>query len=67
MVVDTSAAAIANEPDASRFQNAMLSAASLVMSAVTVLESRIVLHPAGAELKRPGGAATSVPAASGAQ
>jgi uncharacterized protein with PIN domain len=36
MVVDTSAivATIANEPDASRFQNAMLSAASLVMSGV---------------------------------
>jgi len=46
MVVDTSAivATIAHEPDAVHFQNAMLGAESLAMSAVSVLESRIVLH-----------------------
>lgn len=46
MVLDTSAivAAIAKEPDFIRFQNAMLHATSLEMSAVTVPESRIVLH-----------------------
>ncbi len=46
MILDTSAivAAIAEEPDASRFQNAMLSAHALAVSSVTVLESRIVLH-----------------------
>jgi ribonuclease VapC len=46
MVLDTSAivATIANEPDAILFQNAMLDATSLVISAVTVLECRIVLQ-----------------------
>ena len=46
MLLDTSAvvATIANEPSAVRYQTAMLGAASLVMSAVTVLESRIVLY-----------------------
>ncbi|HEY1931793.1 MAG TPA: type II toxin-antitoxin system VapC family toxin [Acetobacteraceae bacterium] len=46
MILDTSAivAAIANEPDGSRIQNAMLSATSLAISSVTVLETRIVLH-----------------------
>jgi ribonuclease VapC len=46
MVLDTSAivAAIANEPDGERYQNAMLDAASLSISAVIVLETRIVLH-----------------------
>jgi ribonuclease VapC len=46
MVLDTSAivAAIAKEPDAARFQNAMLGATSLAISAVSVLENRIVLH-----------------------
>ncbi len=46
MVLDTSAivAAIAAEPDGARFQEAMLGAASLTISAVTVLEARIVLQ-----------------------
>ncbi len=46
MVVDTSAvvATVANEPDGTRFQNAMLGAQSVVISSVTVLETRIVLH-----------------------
>jgi len=46
MVLDTSAivAAIAAEADAIRFRNAMLQAPSLVISAVTVLECRIVLQ-----------------------
>ena len=45
MVLDTSAivAAISGEPDGSRFQSAMLRETSLVISAVTVLETRIVL------------------------
>lgn len=46
MVLDTSAivATILREPDAERYQNAMLGADALSMSSVTVLESRIVLH-----------------------
>jgi ribonuclease VapC len=46
MVLDTSAiiAAIAMEPDAIRFRSAMLGATSLAISAVTVLESKIVLR-----------------------
>lgn len=46
MVLDTSAivAAIAREPDVLRFENAMVGATSLEMSAVSVLESKIVLH-----------------------
>src|SRR5579859_4776902 len=45
MVLDTSAiiAAITNEQDSSRFRAAMLSAESLLMSSVAVLETRIVL------------------------
>jgi ribonuclease VapC len=45
MVLDTSAiiAAIANEPDGPRFRTAMLDADSLLISAVTVLETKIVL------------------------
>jgi ribonuclease VapC len=45
-VLDTSAivAAIAKEPDAIRFQSAIFDATSIVMSAVAVLESRIVLQ-----------------------
>jgi ribonuclease VapC len=45
MVLDTSAiiAAITNEPDAARYQMAMLETDSLFISAVTVLETRIVL------------------------
>jgi ribonuclease VapC len=45
MVLDTSAiiAAIANEPDGSRYQQAMFDADSLFISAVTVLETQIVL------------------------
>ena len=44
--MDTSAiiAAIANEPDGARFQQAMLSATSLTISSITVLETRIVLQ-----------------------
>jgi ribonuclease VapC len=55
MVLDTSAivAAIANEPDGSRFRNAMLEAGSLLISSVTVLETRVVLHARqGAEAVR---------------
>ena len=45
MVLDTSAiiAAIANEPDSARYRQAMRAADSLVISSVTVLETRIVL------------------------
>ncbi|HEU0155025.1 MAG TPA: type II toxin-antitoxin system VapC family toxin [Stellaceae bacterium] len=44
--MDTSAivAAIANEADGTRFRQAMLGAASLIISSVTVLETRIVLQ-----------------------
>lgn len=46
MVLDTSAivAAVAGETDGAVFQGAMLNAASLAISAVTVLETCIVLH-----------------------
>ncbi len=46
MILDASAivAAITNEPDGARFQNAMLGAESLSISSVTVLETQIVLH-----------------------
>lgn len=46
MVLDTSAifALIANEPEASHFQAAILAAETLAISAVTVLETSIVLH-----------------------
>ena len=46
MILDTSAivAAVANEPDGARFQNAMIAAESMTISAVGVLETRIVLH-----------------------
>ena len=46
MILDTSAiiVTIAREPDAALFQNAMLGADSLAMSAVTALEARIVLQ-----------------------
>ena len=46
MIVDTSAiiTAIANEPDGARFQSAIQGAEFLAISAVTVLETRIVLH-----------------------
>lgn len=45
MVLDTSAiiAAIANESDGPRYQAAMLDADSLLISAVTVLETKVVL------------------------
>jgi ribonuclease VapC len=45
MVLDTSAiiATVTNEQDSSRFRAAMLGAESLSISAVTVLETRIVL------------------------
>jgi ribonuclease VapC len=45
MVLDTSAiiAAITNEPDGSRYRAAMLGADSLLISAVAVLETKIVL------------------------
>jgi ribonuclease VapC len=45
MVLDTSAivATISGEPDGSRFQEALLRGPSLAISAVTALESRIVL------------------------
>jgi ribonuclease VapC len=45
MILDTSAivAAVTNEPDEGRFREAMLGAASLSISSVTVLETRIVL------------------------
>ncbi|HJU17655.1 MAG TPA: type II toxin-antitoxin system VapC family toxin [Stellaceae bacterium] len=55
MVLDTSAivAAITNEPDGARLQEAILGAASLVISSVTVLETRIVLQSRhGAEAVR---------------
>jgi len=46
MILDTSAlaAAITGEADSQRFQHAMLGAASLAISAMTVLETRIVLQ-----------------------
>jgi len=46
MVLDTSAifATIAKEADCIRFQDAMVGATSLTISAVTVLETRIVLQ-----------------------
>lgn len=46
MVIDTSAlvAAIANEPDSLSFRRAIAEAPIRLMSAVTVLEARIVLH-----------------------
>jgi ribonuclease VapC len=46
MILDSSAiiAIIANEPDRARFQDAMLAATSVAISAVTVLETRIVLY-----------------------
>jgi ribonuclease VapC len=45
MVLDTSAiiAAVTNEPDGSRYRAAMLGADSLLISAVAVLETKIVL------------------------
>lgn len=45
MVLDTSAifAIIANEPEAAHFQDAILAAETLAISAVTVLEAGIVL------------------------
>jgi uncharacterized protein with PIN domain len=45
MVLDTSAiiAAITNEPDGPRYQAAMLGAENLLISAVAVLETKIVL------------------------
>jgi ribonuclease VapC len=45
MVLDTSAiiATVTNEPDGSRFREAMLGADSLLISAVAVLETKIVL------------------------
>ena len=45
MVLDTSAiiAAIANESDGSRYRTAMFGADSLLISAVTVLETKVVL------------------------
>lgn len=55
MILDTSAiiATIANEPDRSRFQDAMLGAASLSLSSVTALETRMVLQSRqGAEAVR---------------
>ncbi|HXA27030.1 MAG TPA: type II toxin-antitoxin system VapC family toxin [Acetobacteraceae bacterium] len=46
MILDTSAiiAAIAAEPDGTQFQTAMEGAKSPVIAAITVLETRIVLH-----------------------
>lgn len=46
MILDSSAivAAIANEPDGARFQEAIFGASSLMISSVTVLETRIVLQ-----------------------
>jgi|SRR5579859_2681227 len=46
MILDTSAivAILADEPDAATFQEALINAASISISAVTVLETRIVLH-----------------------
>jgi predicted nucleic acid-binding protein len=57
MVLDTSAivAVIASEPDAIQYRSAMLGATSLAMSAVAVLESKIVLR------SRHGEAAVIVP------
>jgi ribonuclease VapC len=55
MILDTSAivAAIANEPDGSRFQDAMLGAGAVAISSVIVLETRIVLQSRhGAEAVR---------------
>ena len=55
MILDTSAivATIANEPDRIRFQDRMLGAASLSISSVTALETRIVLQSRqGAEAVR---------------
>jgi ribonuclease VapC len=55
MIVDSSAivAAISREADGPRYQEAMLRAPSLSVSAVTVLETRIVLHARlGAEAVR---------------
>lgn len=45
MVLDTSAivATVTNEPDGQRYRTAMLEADSLLMSAVAVLETKIVL------------------------
>jgi ribonuclease VapC len=45
MVLDTSAivATVTNEPDGQRYRKAMLDAASLSMSAVAILETKIVL------------------------
>lgn len=46
MVLDTSAvvAAISGEPDGNLFQEAMLRASALTISAATALETRIVLY-----------------------
>jgi ribonuclease VapC len=46
MVLDTSAiiAILADEPDAAIFRDALIGATSISISAVTVLEARIVLH-----------------------
>jgi ribonuclease VapC len=46
MVLDTSAivAAVANEVDCTRYQDAMRGAAILAMSSVPVLETRVVLY-----------------------
>jgi len=46
MILDTSAivAAVAKEPDCVIYQNPMLSSDELAMSAITVLETRIVLQ-----------------------
>ncbi len=55
MVLDSSAivATIANEPDGARYLNALIAATSLVISSITVLETRIVLHSRhGAEAVR---------------
>ena len=54
MVLDTSAivATIAKESDAARFQNAMLGTTALVISAVTALETKIVLHSRHGELAK---------------
>jgi uncharacterized protein with PIN domain len=45
MVLDTSAiiAAITNEQDSSRYRAAMLAAENLLISSITVLETKIVL------------------------
>jgi ribonuclease VapC len=55
MIVDSPAiiAAISRESDGPRFQEAMLRAPALAISAVTVLETRMVLHArVGAEAVR---------------